>query len=98
MEEKIIQNSFDPKSKPFLIKNNKYKNYLICFRQLSCFNIIDYKTMKIIKKINFENNILFQLYKPENKYTFFYVILISPDNSKLEIQKYSSNLSLVKKK
>ena len=94
---KITKDTFDPRSKPFLIKNTKYKNYLICFKQLSFFNIIDYKTMKIIKKIEFENT-LFQLYKPENKYQFFYVILINKDKSNLEIRKYSSNLSLVQKK
>ena len=94
---KISNDTFDPRTKPFLIKNTKYKNYLICFKQLIYFSVIDYKTMKIIKKINFENNLLFQLHKPENIYYYFYVLLINQDNSKLEIQKYSSNLSLVKK-
>ena len=94
---KITKDTFDPRSKPFLIKNTNYKNYLICFKQLSSFSVINYKTMKIIKKINFENNLLFQLYKPENKYQFFYVILINKDKSNLELRKYSSNLSLVKK-
>ena len=60
----------DPRAKPILISNN-----IICFKQKQMLVTFNYKTMQIIKTINFNNNNYpFQLYKEKNK-NYFYIIL-----------------------
>ena len=94
----ITEETFDPRSKPFIIKSPNIANYLICFKLINYCIVLNYKNMKVIKKINLENYFSFQLYKPEDKYQFFYIILLTKEmQNNLIIQKYSSNLKIIEK-
>ena len=93
---KITEETFDPRSRPFIIKNPKTNNYLICFKLINYFIVLNYKNMRIIKKVNLENYFSFQLYKPDNIYQYFYIILLNKEiDNNLIIQKYSSNLKII---
>ena len=92
-EAMINLETFDPRSQAFLIKKNN--NYLVCFKLLGYCVILNYKNMKIIKKFDFSKNFSFTLYKPENEYKFFYIILIKHyESPNVKVLKYNTNLQL----
>ena len=62
-------------SHPFLLKNPKSNNYFLCFKQVSYYTIFDYKKSKIIKKVNIDKKLCFQIYKPKDVYNYFFVII-----------------------
>ena len=94
----ITGETFDQRSRPFIIKKPDISNYLICFKLVNYCLVLNYKNMKIIKKINFENSFSFQLFKPEDKYQFFYIIILNKEiENNLIIQKFSSNLKIIEK-
>ena len=62
-------------SQPFLLKNPKSNNYFLCFKQVSYYTIFDYKKSKIIKKVNIDKKLCFQIYKPKDVYNYFFVII-----------------------
>jgi len=96
IKEILTLESFDPRARPFLIKQKNIKNYLICFKLLSYLVVLNYKTMKILKKLDFTDIFGFHLYKPDNESNFFYILLIdSYKNPNFIIQKYNSDLKIV---
>lgn len=50
--------------------------------------------MKIIKKIKVEKNLSFQIYKPEDTYNYFFVILINEEGF-IKVQKINNNLKII---
>ena len=68
-ESVINLESFDTRSNPFLIKSNN--KYLMCFKLLGYCIVLNYKTMKIIKKIDYSEYFSFNLYKSDDEYSFF---------------------------
>ena len=96
VKEILNVESFDPRARPFLIKQKGNKNYLICFKLVSYCVVLHYKKMKIIKKFDFTNNFGFHIFKPDNEYDFFYILLIdSYKNPNFIVQKYDSDLKLI---
>lgn len=88
-ENDEIENSEDAlnvESQPFLIKVPQKNNFFICFKQEANFCIFDYNKMKIIKKIKVEKNLSFQIYKPEDTYNYFFLILINEEGF-IKVQK-----------
>ena len=96
VKEILTLESFDPRARPFLIRQNNLKNYLICFKLLSYCVVLNYKTMKILKKFDFTDIFGFHLFKPDNEFNFFYILLIdSYKNPNFIIQKYNSDLKII---
>lgn len=88
-DKEIILNleAFDPRQKPFLIGDKKN---MICFKLLSYCIILNYKTMKIVQKLDYSKSFSFHLFKTENEYDNFYIILISEyENPKIQVMKYT---------
>ena len=84
----------NPGPQPFILKKPKSNNYYICFKHNSNYIIFDYQKMKIIKKINLKNYLSFQIYRPNDTYNHFFVLLLSEKGS-IEVQKISSNLKII---
>lgn len=98
--EEMSKDSFDLHSKPFLIKCSGNNNYIICFKQRGYLTLIDSKTLKTIKKINFEKYFSFQIFKKDDNSEFFYIILFDEkdkDKKILQVHKYNNEISIVKK-
>ena len=96
-ENDEIENNEDAlnvESQPFLIKVPQKNNFFICFKQVANFCIFDYNKMKIIKKIKVEKNLSFQIYKPEDTYNYFFLILINEEGF-IKVQKINNNLKIV---
>jgi len=93
IKEKLTLESFDPRAKPFLIKQKNIKAYLICFKLLTYCIILNHKKMKILKKFDFTDIFGFHLFKPDNEYDHFYILIIdSYKNPNFIVQKYNSDL------
>ena len=81
-------------SQPFILKNPKSNNYFLCFKQVSYYTIFEYKKSKIIKKVNIEKKLCFEIYKPKDVYNYFFVILLSEEGF-IQVQKVDNNVKIV---
>ena len=95
----LSKNDFiDNRTKPILMSDN-----IICFKQQQMLVIFNYKKMKIIKTINFNNNNYpFQLYKDKNQNYFYIVSLfyekkIKKGNIYIETIKYDKNIEIIER-
>ena len=84
----------NPGPQPFILKKPKSNNYYICFKDNSNYIIFDYQKMKIMKKIDLKNYLSFQIYKPNDTYNYFFVLLLRGKGS-IEVQKISNNLKII---
>lgn len=96
-EENEMQEEFDRNTKPFLLKSSTNKNDLICFKQLFYLTIVDSKSLKIIKKIDLKKKYFsFQIFKPNDEESFFYMIVFNKKNKdNLEVYKYNHDLTTI---
>ena len=95
----LSKNDFiDNRTKPVLMSDN-----IICFKQQQMLVIFNYKKMKIIKTINFNNNNYpFQIYKDKNQNYFYIVSLfyekkIKTGNIYIETIKYDKNIEIIER-
>ena len=96
-EEDEMEEEFDRNTKPFLLKSSKSQNDLIVFKQLFYLTIVDSKSLKIVKKIDLKKkNFSFQIFKPNEEKSFFYMIAFHKKNKdNLEVCKYNSDLTTI---
>lgn len=96
-EENEMEEEFDRNTKPFLLKSSTNKNDLIIFKQSFYLTMVDSKSLKIVKKIDLKkNNFSFQIFKPNEEKSFFYMIEFHKKNKdNLEVYKYNSDLTTI---
>ena len=97
LENEEDEEEFDRNAKPFLIKSSTNKNDLIIFKQLFYLTIVDSKSLKIVKKIDLKKTYFsFQIYKPKEEESFFYMIIFNKKNKdNIEVYKYNSDLTTI---